>query len=138
MWGVCVRGMVLVMQAIVPSMITAKSGHIVNFSSIHGIQTSANSSAYCAAKYAVSGLTEALAIELWKYGIKVSAICPGGVLTPFMGVSPEKKPQEFMFPEEIAEVMLNIITAPGKALMKQVVVVPKERPFTVTEVNWTR
>ncbi len=126
------------MQAFVPSMIEARNGHIVNFSSIHGIQTSANASAYCAAKYAVSGLTEALAIELWKHGIKVSLVCPGGVLTSFMGISPEKKPQEFMLPEEVAEVVLNVITLSGKALIKQVVVVPKERPFTVTEVNWIR
>lgn len=138
MWMVCVRGMVLVMQAIVPFMITSKSGHIVNFSSIHGIQTSANASAYCAAKYAVTGLTEALAIELWKYGIKVSAVCPGGVLTPFMGIPTEKKPQEFLRPEEVAEVLLDVITAPGKAFIKQIVVVPKDRPFTVQEVNWTR
>lgn len=135
MWMVNVRGMVLVMQSIVPSMISSKSGHIVNIASQHGLRTSANASAYCASKFAVTGLTDALSVELWKYGIKVSLICPGGVLTPFLGIPPEKKPKEFLEPEELAKVLLDVVTAPGKALIKQVFVMPKDRPFTVLEVK---
>jgi len=41
-------------------MIASTNGHIVNLSSIHGIHASTNASAYCASKYAVTGLTEAL------------------------------------------------------------------------------
>jgi len=134
MWAINVRGMVLVMQALVPSMIASKSGHIVNIASQHGLRTSANASAYCATKFAVTGLTDALSIELWKYGIKVSLVCPGGVLTSFMGVPPEQKPQTFLEAEELAEVLLDIVTAPGKAFIKQVFLVPKDRPFTVLEV----
>lgn len=135
MWAVNVRGMVLVMQAIVPSMIANKSGHIVNISSQHGLRTSANASAYCASKFAVTGLTDALSVELWKYGIKISLVCPGGVLTPFLGTPPEEKPQEFLEPEELAEVLLGVITAPGKACIKQIFVVPKDRPFTILEIK---
>ncbi len=134
MWLVNVRGMVLVMQAIVPSMISSKNGHIVNIASQHGLRTSANASAYCASKFAVTGLSDALSIELWKYGIKVSLVCPGGVLTSFMGISPDQKPQTFLEAEELAEVLLDIVTAPGKAFIKQVFLVPKDRPFTVLEV----
>jgi 3-oxoacyl-[acyl-carrier protein] reductase len=135
MWMVNVRGTVLVTQAIIPSMIASKNGHIVNISSTHGIHTSANASAYCATKFALSGLTEALAKELWRYGIKVSAICPGGVLTPFLGIRPEEKNQEFLEPEEVARVVLDVVTAPGKALVTQVVVTPKTRPFAVQEIK---
>lgn len=135
MWKVNVRGAVLVTQAILPSMIAAKGGHIVNISSIHGIHTSANASAYCATKFAVTGLTEALAKELWKDGIKVSTVCPGGVLTPFLGVPPEEKNQEFLEPEDVAQVVLDVVTAPGKALMMKVVVAPKTRPFIIQEIE---
>ena len=135
MWKVNVRGAVLVTQAILPSMIAAKSGHIVNISSIHGIQTSANASAYCATKFAVTGLTEVLAKELWKDGIKVSTVCPGGVLTPFLGVPPEEKNQEFLEPGEVAQVVLDVVTAPGKALIMKVVVAPKSRPFVIQEIK---
>lgn len=135
MWMVNVRGTVLVTQAVVPFMISAQNGHIVNISSIHGIQTSGNASAYCATKFAVTGFSEALSKELWKDGIRVSTICPGGVLTPFMGSAPEEKNREFLEPEEVAEVVAGVVTAPGKALVMQVVVVPKTRPFMVQEIK---
>jgi len=135
MWMVNVRGTVLVTQAVVPFMVSAQNGHIVNISSIHGIQTSGNASAYCATKFAVTGFSEALSKELWKDGIRVSTICPGGVLTPFMGSAPEEKNREFLEPEEVAEVVAGVVTAPGKALVTQVVVVPKTRPFMVQEIK---
>jgi 3-oxoacyl-[acyl-carrier protein] reductase len=135
MWSVNVRGMVLVTQAVIPSMVAAQKGHIVNISSIHGIHTSANASAYCATKFAVTGLTEALSKELWKDGIKVSLVCPGGVLTPFMGVSPEEKNQEFLEPEEVARVVLDVVAVRGKGLITRVVLTPKTRPFFVQEIN---
>jgi short-subunit dehydrogenase len=135
MWMVNVRGVVLVTQAILPSMIAAESGHIVNISSIHGIHTSANASAYCATKFAVTALTEVLAKELWKDGIKVSTVCPGGVLTPFLGVPPGEKNQEFLEPEEVAQVVLDVVTVSGKALIMKVVVAPKTRPFIIQEIK---
>lgn len=135
MWKVNVRGMVLVTQAIVPVMMAAQSGHIVNISSIHGIHTSANASAYCATKFAVTGLTEALSKELWKDGIKVSVVCPGGTLTPFLGIPSDEKNQEFLDPEEVAQVVLDVVTAPGKALIMKLVVAPKTRPFVVQEIK---
>ena len=135
MWMVNVRGTVLVTQAVVPFMISQKNGHIVNISSIHGIQTSSNASAYCATKFAVTGLSEALSKELWKFGIKVSTICPGGVLTHFAGKAPEEKNREFLEPSDVAEVVAGIVTAPGKALVMQMVVVPKTRPFMVQEIK---
>ncbi len=135
MWMVNVRGTVLVTQAIVPLMVTAQSGHVVNISSSHGIYTSANASAYCASKFAVTGLTEALAKELWKDGIKVSLICPGGVLTPFLGIPPEKKNQDFLDPEEVAQIVLDVVTAPGKALITNLIIVPRKRPFVVQEIK---
>jgi 3-oxoacyl-[acyl-carrier protein] reductase len=134
MWSVNVRGMVLVTQAVLPSMIKVRKGHLLNISSIHGIHTSANASAYCATKFAVTGLTEALSKELWKHGIKVSVLCPGGVLTPFSGIPPEMKNQEFLEPKEVARVALDIVTSPGKALITRVVLTPKTRPFFVQEI----
>ena len=135
MWRVNVRAMVLVTRAIVPSMAARRQGHIVNISSMLGIDAAANASAYCTTKFAVSGLTEALSKELWKDEIKVSLVCPGGVLTPFSGIPPEQKNQEFMEPEEVARVVLDVVTAPGKALVMKVVIAPRTRPFFVQEVS---
>jgi NAD(P)-dependent dehydrogenase (short-subunit alcohol dehydrogenase family) len=51
-------------------------GSIVNVSSLAGKRGSANNSAYCAAKFAVNGITQALAKELGPRGIRVNAVCP--------------------------------------------------------------
>ena len=53
-----------------------QGGAIVNVSSLAGKRGSANNSAYCAAKFAVNGLTQALAKELGPRGIRVNAVCP--------------------------------------------------------------
>jgi NAD(P)-dependent dehydrogenase (short-subunit alcohol dehydrogenase family) len=56
-------------------------GAIVNVSSLAGKRGSANNSAYCAAKFGVNGLTQALAKELGPAGIRVNAVCPVYVRT---------------------------------------------------------
>jgi NADP-dependent 3-hydroxy acid dehydrogenase YdfG len=56
------------------------------------------------------------------------------VLTPFLGIAPEQKNQEYLEPEEVARVVLDVVTAPGKALIMKVVIAPKTRPFIVQEI----
>ncbi len=58
-----------------------RGGSIVNVSSLAGKRGSANNSAYCAAKFAVNGITQALAKELGPRGIRVNAVCPVYVKT---------------------------------------------------------
>lgn len=58
-----------------------KGGAVVNISSLAGKRGSANNSAYCAAKFAVNGITQALAKELGPRGIRVNAVCPVYVRT---------------------------------------------------------
>jgi len=53
-----------------------RGGCIVNLSSLAGKRGSANNSAYCAAKFAVNGITQSLAKELGPRGIRVNAVCP--------------------------------------------------------------
>lgn len=53
-----------------------KGGAIINVSSLAGKRGSANNSAYCAAKFAVNGITQALAKEFGPRGIRVNAVCP--------------------------------------------------------------
>ena len=58
-----------------------RGGCIVNVSSLAGKRGSANNSAYCAAKFAVNGITQALAKELGPHGVRVNAVCPVYVRT---------------------------------------------------------
>ena len=69
-------------KTVLPSMIKRRYGRIVNMSSVTGnIVADPGSTAYSAAKAAVSGLTKALALEVAEYGITVNAVCPGWIDT---------------------------------------------------------
>lgn len=72
------------MQAVLPGMVAAGWGRVVNIASAHGLVGSAYKSAYVAAKHGVVGLTKVGAIEVANAGVTVNAICPGWVLTPLV------------------------------------------------------
>lgn len=71
-------------KAVLPFMRKQKSGHIINISSVGGLVGQPVNEIYCAAKFALEGLTESLATYLEPYfGINISLIEPGGVITEF-------------------------------------------------------
>ncbi|MEU6252602.1 glucose 1-dehydrogenase [Streptomyces sp. NPDC047043] len=75
-------GPLLGIQAAVPLMRESGGGSIVNVSSVFGIVGAVGYVAYCASKAALVALTKTAALELAADGIRVNAICPGGVSTP--------------------------------------------------------
>jgi NAD(P)-dependent dehydrogenase (short-subunit alcohol dehydrogenase family) len=70
-----------VIRALVPSMIKAKWGRVINIASNAGVSGYGYSTAYCAAKHAMVGMTRALAIDLARTGVTINALCPGWVET---------------------------------------------------------
>lgn len=64
-------------RAVLPAMIEAQGGRIVNIASTAGVQGAPRMTAYAAAKHGVVGLTRSLALETVKHGITVNAVCPG-------------------------------------------------------------
>lgn len=78
-----VMGVVHGIRAFVPRMIERKQGgHVVNISSIAGLVGTPGMGTYNASKFAVTGLSEALRLELHRHRIGVSVVCPGFVKTP--------------------------------------------------------
>lgn len=79
-----VFGLLNVTRAVLPHMRAAKSGHIINLSTVFGLIAGAGWGLYCGSKFAVEGLSEALAQEVQPFGIKVTIIEPGYVRTNFL------------------------------------------------------
>ena len=75
--SVNLEGTLHCMQAVLPGMLDARWGRIVNVASVAGLKGYRYVAAYCASKHAVVGLTRAVAIEFVGKGITVNAVCPG-------------------------------------------------------------
>ncbi len=100
-------------KASIPVMKVQGSGVIVNVSSGAGKHGIGGFAAYCASKFGVIGLTESTAEEVRQYGIKVIALCPGGVDTDMhREVFPEHDPEGLLTPEEVAQKILSL-SSPG-------------------------
>lgn len=88
-----IKGVILGCQKAIPALERAGGGAIINMSSADGIAGANAVSVYCATKFAVRGLTKALALELGPRKIRVNSIHPGGIYTPLanpMKVSKEQ------------------------------------------------
>ena len=79
-----VFGLLHVTRAVLPAMRAQRSGHVINISSLGGVQSSAGFGVYCSTKFAVEGLTEALHAELAPLGIHATVVEPGYFRTEFL------------------------------------------------------
>lgn len=79
--NVNVKGVYLGMKHVMPVMMKAGSGAIVNTASVAGITGTPNMPAYCASKHAVIGLTKVASGEVARAGVRVNCVCPGPVAT---------------------------------------------------------
>ncbi len=77
------KGLLYVTRQIAPMMRERARGHIINIGSTAGKMVYKNGNVYCATKYAVDALNQAMRIDLLPYGIKVTAINPGMAETEF-------------------------------------------------------
>ncbi len=95
--------------------------YIVNIASVVAVKGYANQALYAASKHAVLGMSKALAKEVQADGIRVHVINPGGVNTDLIRTArPDLDPEVLMAPEEVADVVLFLVTRQGNAVIDEI------------------
>jgi NAD(P)-dependent dehydrogenase (short-subunit alcohol dehydrogenase family) len=130
-------------RALVPAMVAAGEGRVVNLASNAGVSGYGYTSAYCASKHAMVGYTRALAVDLARTGVTINAVCPGWVETDMAraavarivaktgrseaearGTLEAMSPQRRMIqPEEVAHVVAMLCAPEARGLHGQAILV---------------
>ena len=121
------RGVFYAVRAFAPLMIRARTGHIINISSLAGKNALPNGAAYAASKWGLNGLTYSLAEELRSHNIRVAVICPGSTntdLSPHTG----KDPAKMLQPEDVAHAVAMLVTQSPQSFISEVLMRPTQKP----------
>lgn len=136
-----VKGLLNVSQAILPSMVQRKQGHIINIGSIAGSETYANGNVYCASKAAVAALSKGMRLDLLPHHIRVAEVNPGAVETEFSTVrfkgdtdraSSVYKGYEPLRAEDVADVIQFMVTRPPHVNIAEVLLLPAAQAAATT------
>lgn len=106
----------VIARALVPRMVKAGFGRVINVASNAGRAGYAYTSAYCASKHAIVGLTRALAAELAKTGVTVNAVCPGWVDTDMTDDAVKRIAQKTKRSESEALASLTSMSPQGRLI----------------------
>ena len=103
-------------------------GYIINISSLAGQNAHPKMAAYNASKYGLNGFSEALMQEVRQDNIKVSYICPGSVNTSFGNDTPSAEKLWQIQPEDIAQVVIDLLNMDARTLPSKVEMRPSKPP----------
>ena len=115
-------------HAAIPHLRQRGGGSIVNISSLSGTNPFVRGAAYCASKAGLNAFSEAMMQELRYDNIRVSCVAPGSVATEFAQGDPSKGADWKVAPDEVAEVVLNLLRHPARSLPSRVEIRPTRPP----------
>jgi len=122
------RAPYLMIRALVPLMIAARSGHIVNISSLAGRNPLPRHAPYAASKWGLNGLSYSAAEELRQYNIRVSVVAPGSINTHFGEGPSGKDPAKMLQPGDVASAVATIVTQPPQSFISEILLRPTQKP----------
>lgn len=141
-----VKGLLYVTKALMPSLLKGNNSHIINIGSTAGKEVYPKGNVYCASKFAVDAINQAMRIDLNERGVRVGAVNPGLVETEFSevrfkGDSPRAagvyKGFKPLTPEDIAEVIFFVISRPPHVNIADLVVMPTDQASsTIVRKNY--
>jgi 3-oxoacyl-[acyl-carrier protein] reductase len=121
-------GVFLCTRAAIPRMRARGGGYIVNLSSLAGKNAFPTASAYNTSKFGLNGFSEAVMQEIRHDGIRVSYLMPGSVNTWFGGGPPDPSQAWKIQPEDIAEIVVDLLRHPTRSLPSRVEIRPSQPP----------
>ena len=131
-----VKGVVNLIRAIVPQMEAVNHGHVINISSIAGLEAYPGGGIYCATKHAVAAITKSLRMDLVATDLRVSAISPGMVNTEFSTIrfkgDVDKANSvydglEAMVAKDIAEAVVYVAASPTHVQIADMVILANKQ-----------
>jgi 3-oxoacyl-[acyl-carrier protein] reductase len=123
-WQRCInvnaRAPFILCREALPLLKESQAASIVNIASVVGVKGYPLQSAYTSSKHALRGMTISLAEELKGSNVRVHLLCPGGVDTDMVGsVRPDIPKEDLIKPEEIAKLVLYLVTHKGNAVIDE-------------------
>jgi 3-oxoacyl-[acyl-carrier protein] reductase len=104
----------------------SSQGYFITVASLAGTNFFANGAAYNASKFGLVGFTQAVMLDLRKYGIKVSTIMPGSVATHFADHVPSEKDNWKIQPEDIGQMVIDLLQMHPRTLPSKIEVRPSQ------------
>lgn len=102
LWSINLMGAYHLSREILPHMIKAGRGSIINLGSIAGVIGMEDRFAYTVTKHAIVGMTRAMAMDHGTTGVRINAICPGRTITPFVEARMKEYPDPEKFEKQLA------------------------------------
>ena len=122
----CLKGAYLMTRAVLPAMLAANTGHILQVSSVAGKGVEANRTAYCAAQWGLQGFSLALQAELADTNVRVNVINPASVATDWWTTTDDPQPppvlDRMMTADDIADAIVWMLTRPDHLFIGELVI----------------
>jgi NADP-dependent 3-hydroxy acid dehydrogenase YdfG len=129
----CLTGMYVMTRAVLPTMLAAGVGRIVNVSSIAGKGAEANRTAYCAAKWGVQGFSLALRDELAGTGVRLHVLNPASVATNWWELNGDPQAstvlERMLTPEDVANTLVWVLGQPDRVQIDEVIIGNARNPW---------
>ena len=123
-----INGPFYAVKAVLSTLMSQGSGHIINISSISGKLPLKDGSGYAASKYGLTGFSESLFLELREAGIKVSTIYPGSVDSASHRHDPEADHSWKVSPEEVGESCWHLLNTSPQNCIRELEIRPLYKP----------
>ena len=115
-------------HAAIPHLRNSQDAWIINIASLAGKNPLAGGAAYNASKFGLVGFSEAMMLDVRQHGIRVSYIMPGSVNTYFNGTEPDESGAWKIQPEDIGQVVMDLLSLPSNSLVSRVEMRPSRPP----------